>query len=498
MKRTLALVLGLLLALAPAAPGAAKRSSFVFWGSGYGHGIGMSQYGALGLARRGWSAEQIVRHYYQRVKVGARKPASDLIRVGLLQHAGSVRLIAAQGAYDLVLESGEVVDQVAAGSRRTIEITADRKYRIRGPGGEEVGTFGGAGNDLVAKPGGRIRIPEWGHDISRGELRFDISGDGRAHLLAVLGVEDYLHGISEVPNSWPKEALGAQAIAARTYAYWRLAGGLRPGCGCDVFATTADQNYTGWDKESVAGANRWGAAIAETERVVITYGGNPIFAVYSSSSGGFTEDIQSVWTGASPQPYLQGTCDPGDAVSDNPSRFWSVSFGRSSLTSELKPLTGDIGEVVKFGDYRRGVSGRVTSMRVVGTNGSAMVEGWDVRSALSLRDTRFSINRNLNITGSIRDTYDRIRCKPGRAVTPQKRVQGGSWQKFVKGRMYANERRSSVTWLRGALLREYLSTSGPRGRLHLPFRVRRIKGGMRGWFDGGIITCTGGCRVTFG
>ena len=498
MKR-LPLILVLLLALVPLGAGSssAARSGFVFHGSGYGHGIGMSQYGALGLARRGWSPTQIVRHYYRGVKVVDRKPPVDVIRVGLLQQVPSARVLAAKGGYDLVLQNGEVVDHVPDGSRRTIEITADRRFRVLGAGGQEIGTFGGP--SLVARFGdGRVRVPEWGHELSRGELRFQISGDGRAHVLGVMNVEDYLLGISEVPNSWPREALGAQAIAARTYAYWRLAGGERAGCGCDVFSTTADQNYTGWDKEAAGGANRWADAVASTARTVITYGGSYIYAVYSSSSGGYTEDIEHVWPGAQALPYLRGVCDPGDDVDDNPSRFWSVSAPRGEITSNLRPYTGNIGQVLKFSDYDRGVSGRVTYVRVVGTDGSKVVQGWDVRSALSLRDTRFSINRNLNITGGIRATYDRLKCRPGRAVTPQKRVRGGQWQGFAKGRMYSNARRNAVTWLRGSLLQKYLQEGGPRSRLRLPVKVRRIKGGQRAWFDGGIITCTGGCRVNLG
>jgi uncharacterized protein with LGFP repeats len=130
---------------------------------------------------------------------------------------------------------------------------------------------------------------------------------------------------------------------------------------------------------------------------------------------------------------------------------------------------------------------------VVGSSGSKVVTGWDVRTALSLRDTRFSVNRNLNITGDIRDGYDRQRCRPGRATSPQKNVQGGRWQAFAKGRMYDNDRRNAVTWLRGALLRSYLQTGGPKGRLGLPVKA---KGARRAWFDRGTITCKKGCRVS--
>jgi stage II sporulation protein D len=473
-------------------------SSFVFHGSGYGHGIGMSQYGALGLAQQGWGATEIVRHYYSGVKVGVRQPPQETIAVGLLQNARSVRLEGSGGSFDLVLESGEVVEQVPAGQRWTIEITAESNYRVRRADGSIVGdrTWGGPGNDLIARFGnGRVKVIEWGHELAHGELRFDIVAGAKAHVVGVMSPEDYILGLAEVPNSWPHEALAAQAIVGRTYAYWRLAGPPRAGCSCDVFSTTADQNYTGWDKESSSGGNRWVGAVRDTARRVITYGGAYIYAVYSSSSGGHTENIERVWPGAQALPYLRAVCDPGDMVEANPSRFWSVAFQPAQVTSGLRPFTGDIGQVVGFDDFQRGISGRVTYTTVVGTGGTAVVEGWDVRTGLKLKDSRFAVNRNLNISGDIRTTYDRLRCAPGRATTPQKRAKGGSWQAFSAGRLYDNNKRGTVTWLRGDILRTYLDKGGPSSRLRLPYRVKRVKGGQRAWFEGGVITCTKRCKV---
>ena len=504
MKRPfLSLVAASIAVLLCAAPMAAARQpapagTFVFHGSGYGHGIGMSQYGALGLAQQGWDATQIVNHYYSGVKVVERKPPEETMAVGLLQNAGSVRLHGIGGAFDLVMQNGEVVENVPDGSRRTIEVTAERTFRVLKPDGSAVGdrTWGGPGNDLIARLGaGRIRVIEWGHEVAHGELRFDIIGEGKAHVLGVMNPEDYLLGLSEVPSSWPKEALAAQAITGRTYAYWRLAGPPRVGCSCDVFSTTADQYYTGWSKESSEGANRWAAAVQATARRVITHEDQYIYAVYSSSSGGHTENIEQVWPAAQPLPYLRGVCDPGDMVEANPSRFWSAEFDPSQVTTQLRPYTGDIGQVLAFDDYQRGVSGRVTYVRVVGEKGTKVVEGWDLRSGLALKDTRFAINRNLNISGDIRATYDRLRCAPGRATTAQKAVKGGSWQAFVNGRLYDNDGRQTVTWLRNPILATYLEVGGPRSKLGLPYRVRKIKGGHRAWFDGGSITCAKRCRV---
>jgi stage II sporulation protein D len=505
VKKASVLVLCVVLLVA-ASPALADRRTrrpaggFVFHGSGYGHGLGLSQYGALGLARMGWPAERIVRHFYRGVAVGPRQPAEPVIRVGLLQNAVSARVIAAAGTYDLVVEGAGPVESVPEGQRRTVEVTGDQRFRILRADGTEVATVGGPGADLVAalQPGARVRVPEWGHDLAYGHVRFEAVSPGRAHVLAVMGVEEYVRGISEVPSSWPPGALQAQAIAARTYAYWRIAGPLRAGCSCDVYTSTSDQVFIGWDKEAASQGERWTQAVQATDHTVATYGGSPIYAAYSSSSGGHTENIERVWPGSAPQPYLRGVCDPGDDVDDNPSRVWAASFDRSALTTGLRPYTGNIGTVTRFTDWSLGVSGRVTTVRVVGTHGARVVEGWDVRSGLSLRDTRFSVNRNLNITGLIRDAYDRIGCRPGRATSGQKKVPRGLEQRFVKGRMYLNGRRDVVVWLRGAVLAKYLSLNGPRGRLRMPVRTRKVRGGTKTWFEGGTIVCAPRCRIRFG
>jgi stage II sporulation protein D len=505
-RRSISLVaaavgLSVLVAVPAAAGPNRPAGSFTFHGSGYGHGIGMSQYGALGLAKKGWSARRIVRLFYSKVDVAARQPVRPEIRVGLLQSAGSATLIAAHGTYDLVLLSGQVLDTVPAGSRRTIEVTADKRFRIVRPDGTVVGdtTWGGPSDPVVARRLGdaRIQVAGWGHVIGHGELRYEVAGPGAGHLVGVMPVEDYVLGIAEVPSSWPRAALGAQAIAARTYAYWRLAGAMRAGCGCDVFSTVADQSYVGWDKLAAAGGDRWVSAVKDTERTVATYQGAPIYAAYSSSSGGYTEDIEKVWTGSSPLPYLRGVCDPADDTAVNPSRFWQVSFEPSAVTSGLKPYTGDIGAVSGFTDWQLGVSGRVTRVAVMGTKGSTVIDGWDIRGGLSLKDTRFSVNRNLNIRGEIRETYDAAGCRPGRATGGQKKVRGGRLQKFLNGRIYEHLRRNTAVWLRGPVLGAYLKAGGHTSRLRIPFRVRQVKGGQRAWFDGGTITCTGGCRVRF-
>jgi stage II sporulation protein D len=497
-KRTaLALIAALAVLLTAGGP---ARADFDFIGSGYGHGIGMSQYGALGLAKVGWGPARIVKHYFKTTHVGKRPPPNPRIKVGILQYKSSVKLIATGGSFELKLKNGKHVDTVANNQSRTISIHGGQ-YRVKKPNGDTVGNlWGGTSNHMLALRNGtaRIRVPAWGHQVRRGKLQFDIVSNTKAHLLGVMPVEQYVFGVSEVPSSWPMRALKAQAIMARTYAYWRLAGPLHGGCSCDVFTTTVDQAYTGWTKESSPGGNRWVAAVNQTHRKVLTHSGNYVYTPYSSSSGGHTENIENVWPGASPASWLKGVCDPRDDVPENPNTTWSASLSAATVTSKLKPYTGDIGTVQNFTAYDRGVSGRVTHVKVVGSSGSKVVEGWDIRSALGLKDTRFSVDRNLNITGRVRDKYDKVNCHPGRAMAPKLGIAGGAWQRFLKGRIYVNFSADKEVWIRGPVLDKYRDEGAHHGPLGLPVSYQKLADGTKGVFDHGTIVCNAGCTVTYG
>ena len=117
---------------------------------------------------------------------------------------------------------------------------------------------------------------------------------------------DYLRGISEMPRSWPMEALKAQAVAARTYALnW-----LQSHPGQSICTTQSCQVYRNSSslRNCVGSYNkRWCNAVSATKGVVVTYGGSPITAWYASTAGGYTLSSQEVWGGA--RPYAKGIKD---------------------------------------------------------------------------------------------------------------------------------------------------------------------------------------------
>lgn len=509
VPRTRKLSVGLVLILSVAVPNAravpslphdmpaAGEKSFHFFGSGWGHGIGMSHYGSYGLATKGWRARQILKHYYSGVAVEKKSPPQSTYRIGLLQSRRSVTLRAVEGSFVLKLAgSGDAIETVPEGDARTIRVQGGQYVIFDDGTPVPGGPWGSASEHLEARrsAGGIIKVDHnaWKHSLGRGYLQFNIAGSESTHLIAVLGPEAYLYGIAEMPSSWPSISLRVQAIAARTYAHRIVSGPLRADCGCDLYADPRDQNYVGWDKEAEPTyGSRWVAAVDATEDLVVTYEDAPVQALYSSASGGYTENNENVFVSGDPVPYLRGRCDPGDYVPNNPNRTWEVTLTNAEITSKLEQNAPgySAGTVTGFDATERGVSGRIKRITVLGTGGEYATTGWNLRNFLGLKDTRFWIGRNLNVTGDIRALYDQLMCAPGLATSRRREISDGSWQAFEPGRIYVNAPRAAVTWLRGPVNEKYVAMGAHRSLLHLPYALTTISDGRgrRGRFDGGDI-----------
>jgi SpoIID/LytB domain protein len=511
MRRALiACIVALAVALPGLAAGPASASkAFTFYGSGYGHGVGMSQWGAFGLARRGWNYKKILTHYYSHTRVRKAKHAPRSIRVGLSQGDHEYRIEAQGGPVKVVVGSpkhGTVIGSVPGGKRWRVK-AAGNNFKVLNSRGKRVGgkSWGGPKTNLYlvyGHGGSKVHVPEGGNTYNRGTLELNLyscGGSCAMRLILDVSLEQYLYGVAEVSNSWPKDALRAQAVAARSYAIAKIAiyGQHAGSCNCGITAGL-DQAYAGWDKEGSAGGRHWVGAVHATTRQVVAYKGKAIQAFYSASSGGFTENNENVW-GGSPLPYLRGVCDPGDYVKQNPSRTWRAHFSRKQLTRDLHPYTGGIGTVRSFGSYKRGVSGRIVSVRVHGTHGSHNVSGAELRAGLGLRDDRVWINSDREVVGSIRTLYDRLNCAPGLPVSKDVKIAGGkgSKQDFKTGTIYRNEHAKVTVWLRGMLLATYQDHGGPKGKLGMPTSGVRKHGKKYSVnFQHGTIVCTkSGCKV---
>jgi SpoIID/LytB domain protein len=183
----------------------------------------------------------------------------------------------------------------------------------------------------------------------------ELANDGRADLNAVIQqrlADEYIRGIGEVPSSWPAEALKAQAVAARSYALATVISAnvatsavpltgypkkVRAGCLCQVYATTADQNYVGYGKETAASGGAWVAAVAGTapasDGQIVMSGSTVVKTFFSSSTGGLTQAVNEVW--GSSAPWLTTVDDHWSLNAPNPNAAWSRTLSQASLVTAV-------------------------------------------------------------------------------------------------------------------------------------------------------------------
>lgn len=477
-------------ALAPAGHVPAGASStFTFHGSGYGHGIGMSQWGAYGLAQMGWSHQRILKHFYRGTRVERVDTLPASIRIGLTTGRDVIRLSAQAGPVRVWEDRpvrGVLAGRIPAGETWTVA-AKDGSYALRDASGALVGGRWGSPSVHLyvtyADTGSRVFVPEadaiWydGFAYSRGMLEFNLTSCGDAggcseRLVARLDLEEYLFGLGEVPASWPVESLEAQAVAARSFAVATMRrGGLRTDCNCHLSDGAGDQVYIGADRELGTSGKRWVRAVKATRGQTVTYQGSVIQAFYAASDGGHSESVENAWHGGNPDyaiPWLRGVCDPGESTAANPWDDWTRSFDAATVTSRLSPYTGAIGTVTSFGEVRRTSSGRILTVVVRGSSGSRSIGGNQLQAGLGLPDERVWINADRTISGPLRETYDDLMCAPGLPASAVTSVPGGVEQRYANGGLYRNGALDLTVWLRGELDREYRAVGTGRGPLGVP------------------------------
>jgi stage II sporulation protein D len=361
-----------------AAPASASAAAtLTINGAGFGHGIGMSQYGAAGYAAHGWDHAQILAHYFTGTQLD-QTDENAVVRVQLQASVSTARFTAVTNAGTRKLDAAKTYGaSSAAGGRvnlldaggRTIA-TFDPPLRVTNSENAPVKLLGTAANGV---PDGTYR----------GWLELRPAGS-RVMAINAVGLEQYVAGVvaNEAIPSWPAEALAAQAVAARTYA---ITTSRATKDGWDQYADTRSQVYRGVVGEN-ANTNK---AVNATAGQVVTYDGQPITTYFFSTSGGRTESIENVWPGATPQPYLVSVDDPYDTIS--PYHRWGP------IRIPLQTASAKLGSLVK-GRFkgikvtRRGGSPRIVEALVVGTDGTTTVTGAQLQRAFALRDTWMSFN----------------------------------------------------------------------------------------------------------
>jgi stage II sporulation protein D len=361
MTRILTALLTAVVLLATAGAAAAKpNATFTIRGAGFGHGVGMSQYGALGYAQHGWTAPAILAHYYTGTALGATDPGRT-VRV-LLATGSSARITGAAQAGARALDPSRVYVADRAGAGQVMLRSGSRR----------VATF--TAPLQIAGAGGVVGVV--GHGSYRGALEISPGSSSGVTVVNAVSLEDYVQGVVPVesPSSWPLEALKAQAIAARTYAITTSRGGT-----FDQYADTRSQVYGGASVETPA----TNEAVAETRGQVVTYQGQPVTTYFFSTSGGRTENVENSFSGAAPAPWLESVADPYDGVS--PRHRWSFTMSVAQAARKLHGLV--LGRFRGIRVVRRGVSPRIVSAVVLGTRGSVPVDGATLRARLGLFDT---------------------------------------------------------------------------------------------------------------
>ncbi len=347
-------------------------------GGGWGHGVGMSQYGARGAALLGCDHVEILETYFPGVEV-AERDTQVPIRVGLWPNTPSgtaVTVITVNNvggaplpwALDPLPDGMTPPPDQPVGVAWTVRAEPHGGFTLRdGPAADaavvwpESGTAGAEGSTLTANLAPtRVTLASKSADYQRGLLEFGSRGASGMTVVAVLPtIEKYLYGLGEVPSSWPAEALAAQAVAGRSYALTALDGPGRANCSCDLYDSVFDQAYVGAGKEDGTYGPAWVAAVDLSAGRVLTFdhgegdGPQVVRAYYSSSNGGSTSAAWDIW-GSDPEsfPYLApvnsavwdavdktgGNDDsqPGggpDGEPDNPFHRWSSGFSADELAS---------------------------------------------------------------------------------------------------------------------------------------------------------------------
>ena len=377
--------------LATAVPGAAvfaRPSTGVFTvdGRAYGHGLGMSQEGAIGAARLGIGAPAILAHYYPGSELSSRVDAP--LRVWL-QRAGQTLTVTATpglrlivpGLAPLVLPSGSVAWRLTATSTGQLALAklltrngawvnaafASGKLRV-GPNLALRSAFAPA---VLPTPGValfrgldgvRVENRDGSTSIEPGSVTVyrQVLSQNYAVVVLTTAMDTYLRAVvgQEIGPGSPPAAQQAQTIAARTYAARSAVDGTSAGRTFDICDTTDCQDFPGIASGTVSAGTaadyprlyaNTDAAIAATKGQILIYGGKPIFATYAAANGGYTR-----YGG---QPYLPAQPDAWDALTGSPSHAWTATLPTTVLEAAWPGL------------------GSLTRMQVVGRDGHGDLGG---------------------------------------------------------------------------------------------------------------------------
>lgn len=371
-----------------------KSGSFVLHGAGFGHGWGMSQYGAYGMARQGRDWKQILGFYYpgttrktlargSTIKVWVSADNDNSLRV---RPAAGLKITDGSG-HSFAVPTGSKykswrIARSGAGYQLTYHDSTNRNIVVRTKLSNTTWSFSTKAKIV------KVRMPDGSIRQYRGSVQLIKRGSG-GRTVNKLALEDYVKAVIpiEMPTSWAKDAVRAQAVAARSFAIHHR--DVHSYSGYDVCDTSNCQNYRGYalitskGKRTVRETSGGNAATKATARVILIYQGKAALTQFAPSNGGHTAQGDFA--------YLPAHADPYDAVIQ--SQAWTRTIKATSI-AKAWPSVGTVKKLQitrRDGDGRWG--GRVLSIRIIGSKKTITVGGKTFQSRFDMRSNLFTAAR---------------------------------------------------------------------------------------------------------
>jgi len=387
---------------------------FTFHGAGFGHGVGMSQYGARGMALEGNNAIEILEYFYKDVSIDDVRDDKNLrINIGHLLSLLSISTDSPKGRVELY--AGDVKDSRKAVPIKVVSPKAILNFTLLG--NSAIPSVTGVNGEVEALPSGQSWTVRWtgtrfltgantivnfkrNNSVTKykyGQLqvklvkvpvlghRIEVTNTVRLH-------DEYLWGLGEMPSSWPFSALQAQVIASRTYALNKSTK-IRPACDCHMYNASQDQSFIGYSKEAEGRFGKiWKSAVTSTSvesntGLAVLYNSAPIGTYFFSSSAGQTETSKNVW--GTDLPYIASVPDPWSLdPAINPTYFdWVRTVSQAVLAAAF-----GLRDVVYI--QQSGLHDNSTLLRMTGTSSDgkvATITGEQFRSRTRLPSAWFEI-----------------------------------------------------------------------------------------------------------
>ncbi|WP_419783416.1 SpoIID/LytB domain-containing protein [Maridesulfovibrio sp.] len=283
----------------------------------------------------------------------------------------ALRVCLSRKVKSMTVISGSGKDKIC-----TDELGCGRKYKV-GMSGNKLTLDGKvvSATRIKFKSKGALKV-SYGSESKKVRGTIDVSiRKGKLLILNLVEIEDYLRSVvpAESYASWPAETLKAQAVAARTYAYYQKL--HRTHLFYDVYADTYDQMYAGVDRED----KRTDKAVKQTRGHVLLYKDKPILSQYTANSGGFTADAKAIF-GAG-KAYLIAHKDPASLKGKMAS--WTKKYSKSEIETKLKKVGISVPGIRSITALEKGPSGRIVKVRIKYKSGSR-----DLRTRTTLGSSR--------------------------------------------------------------------------------------------------------------